>query len=172
MSEFTYKQYFEGMGPILILYVFLSATEVQVILGAQDRTIVEPEQVRVTVGTAGIFVHEAWLSLLIRNDVALIRFPSPVTFTARIQPVALPTRTLANELFNGVIAVASGFGRFADNIQGSSPILRFVELPVITNLMCTLSFPGIVQPSNICTSGANGRGTCQVHLNTSFSNAR
>lgn len=38
--------------------------------------------------------------------------------------------------------------------------LRFVEVAVISQLACSLRFPTVIQPSNICTSGDGGRGSC------------
>ncbi|KOB64516.1 Chymotrypsin, partial [Operophtera brumata] len=39
-------------------------------------------------------------------------------------------------------------------------VISHVQLDVISNSVCTWSFPFIIQNSNICTSGANGRSTC------------
>ncbi|KOB64766.1 Chymotrypsin, partial [Operophtera brumata] len=57
-----------------------------------------------------------------------------------------------------VIALPSG-----SQLSGSittGQVISHVSLPVITNTVCTMSFPFIIQSSNICTSGANGRSTC------------
>lgn len=40
-------------------------------------------------------------------------------------------------------------------------VLSHVELPVISNAVCRLSFPLILQDSNICTSGDDGKSTCR-----------
>lgn len=42
----------------------------------------------------------------------------------------------------------------------TSPVVRFVSLPVMTNAQCALTFPGTVIASNICGAGANGRSAC------------
>lgn len=41
-----------------------------------------------------------------------------------------------------------------------SPFLRFVRLPVITNLACRTRFPGLITDDHICADGGNG-GPCQ-----------
>lgn len=98
----------------------------QLIFGAQDRTIVEPEQVRVTVPAANFRIHPLWTPNLIRNDIALIILAAPITFTPRIQPVTLPTRSQEAELFNGEEAIVSGFGRFSDGKpQNNAPFKMF-----------------------------------------------
>ncbi|XP_028027455.1 brachyurin-like, partial [Bombyx mandarina] len=39
--------------------------------------------------------------------------------------------------------------------------LSRVNLEVIDNSMCSWVFPGILQPTNLCTSGVGGVGTCR-----------
>jgi chymotrypsin len=41
-----------------------------------------------------------------------------------------------------------------------STFLRFVDVPVTTDLQCRIRFPTIIQDSNICSSGEGGRGAC------------
>ncbi|VVC92726.1 unnamed protein product [Leptidea sinapis] len=78
------------------------------------------------------------------------------------QPIALPTGSEVNEAFTGVTAVASGFGMLGNNINiNNNQFLSHVSLQVISNNVCWLSFPLIVQSSNICTSGAGGTSPCR-----------
>ncbi|XP_049875554.1 serine protease 1-like [Pectinophora gossypiella] len=76
-----------------------------------------------------------------------------------IAPVNLPSFMDIDQDFAGVNAIASGFGLTQDggNVSG---ILKHVELNVITNDACLSAFPGILQPSNLCTSGAGTVGAC------------
>jgi chymotrypsin len=129
-------------------------------------------------------LHPDYDNTLIRNDIAVIRLPTSVAFNAQIQPVTLPTRAQAGEQFDGEAATISGWGRFSDGncrlfflnmniilinssvffFVASNDIaaqLRFVNVPVITNLACRIRFPTIIQDSNICSSGEGGRGACQ-----------
>jgi chymotrypsin len=128
-------------------------------------------------------LHPDYDNTLIRNDIAVIRLPTSVAFNAQIQPVTLPTRAQAGDQFEGEAATISGWGRFSDGncrllffysehytdkftifFVASNDIaaqLRFVNVPVITNLACRIRFPTIIQDSNICSSGEGGRGACQ-----------
>ncbi|KAM3961476.1 transmembrane protease serine 9-like [Aphomia sociella] len=113
---------------------------------------------RIETGT--VVMHPNWTPSLIRNDVAVIYLPSNVQLSATINTIALPSGAELNQNFAGVTAVASGFGLTSDNGNiGTSQSLSQVNLEVITNTVCFLSFPIIVQSSNICTSGATG-STC------------
>ncbi|XP_049292544.1 brachyurin-like [Anopheles funestus] len=138
------------------------ATDGLVIYGAQDRTNAnEPSQVRIAFEQSGINLHPNWNPTLIRYDIATVRVVSPVTFSDRIQPVTLPRLSDVGNDFAGLIGTVSGFGRFADSIQQASDVLRYVNNPIQTNLACSVRFPGVVQPENICLSGDSGRGACQ-----------
>uniref|UniRef100_A0A8W7P4J9 Peptidase S1 domain-containing protein n=1 Tax=Anopheles coluzzii TaxID=1518534 RepID=A0A8W7P4J9_ANOCL len=132
-----------------------------VIYGAQDRTVNEPSQQRIAFEQSGVRLHPNWNPSLIRYDIATIRVVSPVTFSDRIQPVTLPRLSDVGNDFAGLIGTVSGFGRFSDSIQEASAILRYVNNPIQTNLACSVRFPGVVQPENICLSGDSGRGACQ-----------
>ncbi|XP_050096722.1 brachyurin-like [Anopheles aquasalis] len=138
------------------------ATGGLVIYGAEDRTNpAEPSQVRIAFEHSGIRLHPNWNPSLIRYDIATVRVVSPVTFTARIQPVTLPRLSDVGNDFAGLIGTVSGFGRFSDSIAQASNILRYVNNPIQTNLACSVRFPGVIQPENICLSGDAGRGACQ-----------
>nr|ACR15973.2 serine protease 35 [Mamestra configurata] len=117
------------------------------------------------VASSNVDMHANWTPSLIRNDIAMINLPSNVGFSTTIAPIALPSGNELNNNFNGATAVASGFGRTRDGEDLSvNQFLSHVSLPVITNAVCsqaTILFQLLIQPSNICTSGAGGRGTCQ-----------
>lgn len=91
-----------------------NSISVQIIFGAHDRTIVEPEQVRQVVPAANFAIHPEWTPNLIRNDIALIRLVTAIAFTPRIQPVAMATAAHLNTDFTGQTALVSGFGRFQE----------------------------------------------------------
>ncbi|CAO1439369.1 unnamed protein product [Diamesa tonsa] len=132
-----------------------------VIFGAQDITNAnEPNQRRIPVTRDGIILHPGWNRNTIENDVTVLRLSSPITLVPNvISPITFPT-DLENQ-FVDAAAVVSGWGRFDDAIQQSSPVLRFVGQNIITNNACRLRFPTLIQPSNICTSGAGLTGACQ-----------
>ncbi|KAJ8719672.1 hypothetical protein PYW08_011847 [Mythimna loreyi] len=112
--------------------------------------------------TSNVIMHGSWNPSLIRNDVAMIRLNSNVGLSNTINVIALPSGAQLNENFAGDNAIASGFGLTRDGGSiASNQGLSHVTLPVITNSVCSASFPLIIQSSNICTSGAGGRSTCQ-----------
>ncbi len=53
----------------------------EVILGAHNKNIVEPTQVRIM--ATEFTMHPKWNSARLQNDVALIKLPTPVSFTRK-----------------------------------------------------------------------------------------
>ncbi|CAO1436612.1 unnamed protein product [Diamesa hyperborea] len=135
-----------------------------VILGANNIREDEPTQVLMNVSRSGLVCHPQYDSRTLKNDVAMIRLPSEVTFNNYISPIALPEGSYdyaaeGTNNFAGVNAVLSGWGRFGST-QASSTFLRFVNLQVITNLACRVRFPTIIQDSTICANGEGNVGGC------------
>ncbi|XP_052750728.1 collagenase-like [Galleria mellonella] len=107
-----------------------------------------------------VVTHPDWNPSLIRNDVGVIYLPTSVELSDTINTIALPSGAELNQNFVGVTAIASGFGITRDNGNiAETQSLSYVELEVITNTVCFVAFPVIVQSSNICTSGVVG-STC------------
>ncbi|GBP41779.1 Chymotrypsin BI [Eumeta japonica] len=108
--------------------------------------------------STNVVMHGSWNPSQIRNDVAMIILPSFLTFSNNVRAIALPP---SDENFAGETATASGFGLTNDGGGiSNNQFLSHVSLSVITNTVCWLSFPGVIQDSNICTSGAGGASTC------------
>jgi len=138
------------------------ATSGTIILGAHFLMATnETNQRRIAVSAAAIRMHPQWDPSLIRNDIALVQLPTTQTFNQFISPINLPTGAQLNDDFAGELGVISGWGRFSDDLPQASDVLRFVYDNVMTNTLCTVRFPGVIQPSNICVTGTNGRGACQ-----------
>jgi Trypsin len=81
-------------------------------------------QVRVLVPNANFILHPEYDRTLIRNDIAVIRLTSSVSFNAQIQPVTLPTWAQAGETFDPEPATISGWGRYSDGEFSESTILK------------------------------------------------
>ena len=127
-----------------------------VIAGAVDRTIDEPNQQRRTVVQSGFRVHEAYSPTTLLNDIAILRMPTPFTFNSFVGSIDLAT---GNDLFQGQIATASGFGRTSDTSAQTSPQVRRVDLIVMSNSECMNVFNFITE-SSICTATLGGRSPC------------
>ncbi|XP_046734117.1 brachyurin-like [Diprion similis] len=134
------------------------AVSAEVVLGAQY--IREDESTQVVLQVAEIIVHENWDTRNIRNDLALLRLPSPIQFSERIQPIRLPSRSQVGETFASDTGIVSGWGRDSDSSSSISPVLRWTQNPIITNFVCTRYYFFSVTSSQICLSGRGGRSSC------------
>ncbi|XP_049299573.1 brachyurin-like [Anopheles funestus] len=130
------------------------------IIGAHNRNVVEPTQQRIDFTTAGIVAHPGYTPTNIRNDVAVVRLNSPITFTDRIQPARLPGRSDTRQ-FGGFTGTVSGFGRTSDASQATSAVVMFTSNPVMTNADCIASWNSVlIEPQNVCLSAEGGRSSC------------
>ncbi|KAG8235701.1 hypothetical protein J437_LFUL014045 [Ladona fulva] len=135
-----------------------SVRSFQVILGAHKVKEDEPSQLRMT--SAEAIVHEKYSSLLIHNDIALVKLPQKVNFTESIRPIRLPSRSDAGNTFSGYTGTVSGWGKDSDSATGISPVLRYESDQIISNLKCRLQYLVVLKATNICMDGGDGRSTC------------
>ncbi|XP_076042129.1 brachyurin-like [Oratosquilla oratoria] len=134
-------------------------SSVHVTLGAHNLQKYEPSQVTLT--SYDFFEHENWVSFLLKNDIALVKLPQKVTFNEYIQPVCLPSKSDMSDTMEGETVTATGWGKNSDSAWGTTNILRKVDVPVISNSECAETFGTIITDKLLCTSGAEGMGTCE-----------
>ncbi|XP_058120914.1 brachyurin-like [Anopheles ziemanni] len=137
------------------------ATGGTAIIGAHNRINVEPTQQRIRFSGPGVIPHPQYDPSNIRNDIAVVRLDSPITFNERVQPARLPARSDTRQ-FGGVLGTVSGFGRTSDASPDVSNVVMFTTNPVLTNADCLAQWnsPAIIQPQNVCLSGEGGRSAC------------
>ncbi|XP_045139168.1 chymotrypsin BII-like [Portunus trituberculatus] len=126
---------------------------VEVVMGAHN--IRQNEASQVTLTSTNFFTHADWNYFSLKNDIALIKLPSAVSFNSYIQPVSLPS----SDVSVGTIVTPTGWGRPSDSSGGISDVLREVDVPIMSNSDCNAIY-GIVTPGNICIDSTGGMGTC------------
>lgn len=129
---------------------------VTVMVGLTD--ITGPSIMRYSVKRSGIIHHAQYNEANLRNDIALIKLPSNVPISQHVQIIPLAYNNVT--LGSGEQATASGWGYYSDASQTVSNVLRYVNLPIVSNTICSTTYgTEFVRDSHICVSGANGRGT-------------
>ncbi|XP_068627355.1 brachyurin-like [Battus philenor] len=107
--------------------------------------------------TNRVEMHSGYSTTRLHNDVAIIT-TDRITFNNNIASIGLAS---GNNDFVGVNAVASGFGRQSDSAGiSNNQALHHVTMPVISNLVCRLTFGSTIIASTLCTGTAGGRSTC------------
>jgi len=135
------------------------ASEMVVMLGAHNVREAS-EDCRIEVTTTEFFTHPKWNQFILHNDLALVHLPQPVNFTDCIRPVCLPAHSEAGTAWAHEDCEVSGWGKPTDSATSISPVLRHVTVDTITNLMCALEFPTVVNKNVICISGKDGKSSC------------
>uniref|UniRef100_A0A8W7Q020 Peptidase S1 domain-containing protein n=1 Tax=Anopheles coluzzii TaxID=1518534 RepID=A0A8W7Q020_ANOCL len=132
------------------------AKSVEVHLGAVDFSD-NTNDGRLVLESTEFFKHEKYNPLFVANDVALVKLPSKVEFSERVQPVRLPT---GDEDFAGREVVVSGWGLMVNGGQVAQE-LQYATLKVIPNKQCQKTFsPLLVRKSTLCAVGEELRSPC------------
>ncbi|XP_075161804.1 brachyurin-like [Haematobia irritans] len=107
-----------------------------------------------------IHIHNLFKLGTLENDIALLRIPSPVTFTEGIQPIILPKLFDDHPTFEYLEAITSGWGRENDVSPSISSYLKYVVRYTLTNAECQFVYGNSVKSSNICIDTTGGKSTC------------
>lgn len=134
-----------------------SASSVTAYLGATVRT---SPKVSYTVASSDFVQHASYNSLLLRNDISLIKIPS-VTFTSYINKIALPPMSSSYSTYSGQNAIASGWGLVSDSATAVASKLQYATLQVIDNTACANTYGTlVVTAKTICTATPSATSTC------------
>ncbi|XP_030277581.1 chymotrypsin-C-like isoform X2 [Sparus aurata] len=127
-----------------------SGREYRVAMGKHN--LVQTEDSAVFMGPASIIVHEKWNPLFIRNDIALIKLESPVTFSDSIMAACVPAAgaTLAHDF----PCYVTGWGRLYTG-GPIADILQQALLPVVDHATCSKSdwWSFQVKDTMVCAGG-------------------
>ncbi|KAM6976931.1 chymotrypsin-like elastase family member 2A [Aplochiton taeniatus] len=121
-------------------------------VGMGKHNLIETEESSLFLGTATIIVHETWNPLFIRNDIALIKLESPVTFTDSIMAACLPKAGFL--LPNNEPCYVTGWGRLYTG-GPIADILQQALLPVVDFATCSKSdwWGFQVKDTMVCAGG-------------------
>ncbi|XP_018569145.2 melanization protease 1-like [Anoplophora glabripennis] len=93
----------------------------------------------------------------LKNDIALVKVRTSITFTDYVQPVCLPFgRNLENTDLAGQKFTISGWGKTESRNVGGSPVLQFAFVQIWNQSECNKVVPPEVQPiteNQICANG-------------------
>ncbi|XP_027715615.1 chymotrypsin-C [Vombatus ursinus] len=124
----------------------------RVLLGKHN--LVEGEDGSVAVAVDTIFVHERWFSLLVRNDIALIKLAEPVELSDTIKVACLPPK--GSLLPQGYPCYVTGWGLLRTD-GPISDILQQGLLPIVDHKTCIRpSWWGILVSNNMVCAGGDG----------------
>ncbi|XP_018332107.1 brachyurin-like [Agrilus planipennis] len=129
----------------------------EVILGAHNIQRREPTQQRISTSTFKI--NEKYNDGTLENDVGVVYLPTPANLNKYVQLISLPSKADVSNSFAGSKAKASGWGYIATSSHDMSDVLRYIDVPVLTNKVCAETLSDFVD-TMICTGGAGNKGIC------------
>ncbi|XP_002026422.2 serine protease 1 [Drosophila persimilis] len=133
------------------------ASDVTIYYGATVRTNAKLTQ---TVSSSGFVQHASYNSVVLRNDISLIKTPA-VSFTSAINKVALPSIASSYSTYAGDTAIASGWGKDSDAATSVTNTLQYSDFTVVTNAVCANTYGSlIITGSVICIATPNKISTC------------
>ncbi|KAH8365821.1 hypothetical protein KR093_004833 [Drosophila rubida] len=130
-----------------------NAEAFNIYLGAVDKSNAsEPGQQQLLVKRSQVIVHPEYDAVRVLNDLALIRLPAELHFSAYIQPARLPDPKHLHGNENGLV---SGWGVTDIQHPTSSNILQYYDVRILslddcTTLLHTLSPAMFVPQTFIC----------------------
>ncbi|CAH2093412.1 unnamed protein product [Euphydryas editha] len=114
------------------------------------------------------FVHPGYnpnLSVVQRDDIAMVRLSRDLPFGPTIQPIRLQNSEQMNRNYAGDILTVSGFGLTQDPWNGgtASSVLRWVYLRGISNEECRSFYLNSIHPQTVCATYYNNtiQSSCQ-----------
>ncbi|XP_058463868.1 collagenase-like [Malaya genurostris] len=132
------------------------ASSFEVTLGALD-LVDNGNDGRVVLTATEYIRHDRYNPLFAVNDIAVIKLPTPIVLSDRIQPIKLPTNS---DKFTGQKVVVSGWG-LQKNGGNVAEKLQFAPLKVITNLECMRTYsPIVIRKSTLCARGEAKQSPC------------
>ncbi|XP_034483657.1 serine protease 1-like [Drosophila innubila] len=137
-----------------------NADSATVFVGAIDIKKEEPGQQRIHVEKKDIIVHEHWDPSRLINDISLIKLPAKLEFNDRVRPATLPKKDGRYSTYEGEKAIASGWGLDSDKASAVSPVLLYVEMPIMKPSTCNTYWAGLITDDVICMSTKGGKSTC------------
>ncbi len=132
-----------------------NASDIDVLLGQADLS----GEGGFRIQAEHIIVHPDFLSATSGNDVALIHLSSP----APVEPMKLPGQTFDVPLVNdGSRSVVLGWGSTNPFPPSYPSELMVVEVPVVSNELCSTAYPGIIDSTMLCAGfPQGGKDSCQ-----------
>ncbi|KAH8266161.1 hypothetical protein KR038_007467, partial [Drosophila bunnanda] len=133
------------------------ATSVTIYYGATVRT---SAQVTLTVASSNFIQHASYNSIVLRNDISLIKTPS-VSFTSDINKVELPKIAGTYSTYAGQTAIASGWGKESDAASSVASTLQYASFDIISVADCQKTYGSLIASSSvICIATPNRVSTC------------
>ncbi|RZC41951.1 Trypsin and/or DUF1986 domain containing protein [Asbolus verrucosus] len=124
-------------------------------LGSNSLSANDPNAMRLS--TDSYVLHPLYNPETYENDIGVIKFRLPITFTEYIKPIDVLAST---PVPSGSTVIALGWGQTSDEEAGLVDDLQYVFLTILTNEECRLFFGNQINDNQVCVEGNYNEGTC------------
>ncbi|KAJ6639625.1 Trypsin-3 [Pseudolycoriella hygida] len=109
---------------------------------------------------ASVTNHQSFNPITLNNDIAVMRLELPLDLApAGVAAIGMPAQGAGAAA--GTIARVAGWGATSEG-GPSSPVLRAVNVPVVSNAQCNAAFNGGITTAMLCAGVTEGgRDACQ-----------
>lgn len=104
---------------------------------------------------AAFITHENFTNKTYQNDIALLRLETPAKFSKWVKPICLPFGNVLNYKMENRTLVAAGFGSLGNHTHPA--ILQTVDIPIVSNAVCSDIFERDLIETQICGGGMFGQ---------------
>lgn len=102
--------------------------------------------------------HPQYITQFLSNDIAVLYWKRPLTFSATVRAIPIPTQDAAVPY--GRNCNVTGWGRTRDGGRFAGG-LQVVTVPLVTNEECNRAMDGYIKADMVCTGlPKGGRGPC------------
>ncbi|XP_017476405.1 PREDICTED: trypsin-1-like [Rhagoletis zephyria] len=134
----------------------ISASYVRVHAGTKSRSSHEG----VLVDASAVHYDPRFNMATMDYDIGLVRLASGLTFSSKIQPIALPTE--GELVLDGDVALVAGWG-FTTPQGSGSYLLRYARVPIVNQAVCNRQLNEYLTDRMICAGYAKGGiDACQM----------
>jgi secreted trypsin-like serine protease len=112
---------------------------------------------RLIVAATTSVVHPDYNPDTLEHDVGLIKLHMPITFTDYIQKIVIAN---FGQIFDGIVVTATGWGQTSDGTAGLTNELNYVDLSIISNAECQITYGTQIKSEMVCAVGNFNEGIC------------
>ncbi|KAJ3656383.1 hypothetical protein Zmor_015465 [Zophobas morio] len=125
-----------------------------VVMGTHKLSVNDESVVRVA--TEHYVLHPDYNPNTLANDIGLIKFRAPITFTTYINRAYVPYLPVSE----GTTGIAYGWGQTSDDDPELSDTLVHVTLRAVSDAECRITYGNQLTENMVCFAGNYNEGTC------------
>ncbi|KAL7886624.1 hypothetical protein AOLI_G00043450 [Acnodon oligacanthus] len=110
------------------------------------------------ISSSKVIRHPSYSSSTLNNDIMLIKLKSAATINSYVRTVPLPSSCPPA----GTVCLVAGWGNTLSSGTSNPSTLRCLNIPILSNSVCSSSYPGQITSNMFCAGFVEGgKDSCQ-----------